>query len=596
MIIKRKRIKARGQALQRTLQHLSNGEDNDAVALIRGNIHDLQDARDDALRFGREYAVRHWILSPDRAITPDQLDELADRLAIEFGFDPHRIVVWRHIKGRAAGACEEHYHLCAPEVDPATGAVLSSSHDYARQSKIARAVEVAWGHAVILAPHARSIVAALEREGDTKTVTALRDIPPPDHAASFHEADHQRVKRAGLDLPRLREMISGALSAATSRGDFETRLANMGLRLRTGDQKDVVIVETADGATLLGSLARLTRLRKAALEERLRFDAAGQSAGPAKHPSGDLPPPPATRAADGARRSPSEGNQPSGRAASDGPCDPIAATIGRRDRTGTRQVGEPGSKVGRTGGHQSNQERGSWLNFVAGTVLHRDTLLDLLGDARRAALAPLDRATTDLTHVIEQETNACRPSELPEPASLLIARRKVDDEANRVQTLEAQVNMAAQQLADHAPRSVWQRLLQRLLGRIDPDRRALEIRLDQLQRQFTKANADHAIAKLGVRTEERKFEKDRARHETATSARKGQAKNRIAVARAAQRFLEAHPRAAFWGAPYLMRVAADLQKARAGWENSPELETPDWDMIPILDIWGIPYQPQAKSF
>ena len=176
MIIKRKRIKARGPALQRTLRHLSDDEDNDAVELVRGNIRDLLDARDDALRFGREYAVRHWILSPQRFITLDQLNELVDRFSVEFGFDPSRVVIWRHTKGRAAAesACHEHYHLCAPEVDPATGAVLSSSHDFARQSKIARAVEVAWGHAIIASPHTASIVAALEREGDTKTAAARR--------------------------------------------------------------------------------------------------------------------------------------------------------------------------------------------------------------------------------------------------------------------------------------------------------------------------------------------------------------------------------------------------------------------------------------
>jgi integrase len=77
MIIKSKRVKARGPALQRTLRHLADGEDNERVELLRGDLRDLQDARDDALGFGREYAVRHWILAPEKLISNDQLDEHA---------------------------------------------------------------------------------------------------------------------------------------------------------------------------------------------------------------------------------------------------------------------------------------------------------------------------------------------------------------------------------------------------------------------------------------------------------------------------------------------------------------------------------------
>ena len=592
MIIKRKRIKARGPALQRTLRHLCDGEDNDLVELLRGNVRDLQDARDDALRFAREYAVRHWILSPERLITADQLSELVDRLAAEFGFDPQQAVIWRHIKGRAQSACDGHYHLCVPEVDPATGAVLSSSHDFARQSKIARAVEVAWGHTLIASPHTTSIVAALEREGDTKTAMALRGAVPPGHPQSFNEADHQRTKRAGLDLPRLRAMISDALAAATNRDDFEARLSNIGLRLRTGDEKDVLIVETADGGTLLGSLARLTRLRKAALEERLKFHAAGHSAAPAKHPPSHVPSTPTIGEADGAGRQAGTGNQPAGRTPSDGPRDPAAAADRRRDRPGARPIGNPGIAPGRTGGPQSDQERGSWLTFASGAVHHRDALLDLLGDARRAALPPLDRAMSDLGHIIEQGTIASRPSDLPEPPSLHIAKRKVEDEANRLREVERETDAAAQQLADYAQRSVWRRLW---APPVDPDRSALEVRLDQLQRQFLRATADHTAAKHSLQTEERKYQIDRARHETAASARNAQAESRSATARAAQRLVETNPRTAYWGATFLMRIAADIQKARAGWETSAEPMPPNSDLTTILDIWGIPYQPRPRT-
>ena len=162
--------------------------------------------------------------APEKLISDDQLDELIDRLAAEFGFDPKDAVAWRHSKGRAPNAdcetgtaCDQHYHLCVREVDPVTGGVLSSSHDRARHCKVARAVEVAWGHAVLPTPHARSILATLEREGDAKTAAAIRELTPADHPAAFGEADHQRLKRAGFDLPRLRQMVAQALGESEAR-------------------------------------------------------------------------------------------------------------------------------------------------------------------------------------------------------------------------------------------------------------------------------------------------------------------------------------------------------------------------------------------
>jgi hypothetical protein len=86
----------------------------------------------------------------------------------------------------------------------------------------------------------------------------------------------------------------------------------------------------------------------------------------------------------------------------------------------------------------------------------------------------------------------------------------------------------------------------------------------------------------------------RARHQLDLSAIQTQAQGRIVTARGAKRLLEKYPRAAFWGAPYLIQIAADIQKARSGWETDVNLP-PDWDSLPILDLWGIPYQPRPRG-
>ena len=205
MIVKSKRVRARGQALQRTLRHLMDGEDNDAVELVSGTIADLGDARSDALRFGRQYAARHWIVSPAQRISREQLVEFVNWLAAEFGFDPDRAVIWAHTKARATeDSCDEHYHIRVGEVDPITGGVMSSSHDWARHEKLARRADLAWGHTIVPGRHTVAVVAILERENSVVATTALRDVAIVDHRQSFDEIAHQRLKRAGYDLPRLR--------------------------------------------------------------------------------------------------------------------------------------------------------------------------------------------------------------------------------------------------------------------------------------------------------------------------------------------------------------------------------------------------------
>ncbi len=150
-----------------------------------------------------------------------------------------------------------------------------------------------------------------------------------------------------------------------------------------------------------------------------------------------------------------------------------------------------------------------------------------------------------------------------------------------------------QQLVDYPPRSTWQRLFG---PPVDPGHQALEIRLDKLQRKVLRAQVDHARAKHALQTEERKFQTDQGRHHSALAARKVQAESRIETARAARTLLQKNPRAAFWGAPHLMRVAADIQKARSQWRSAPDSDLPsDWDLIPVFDLWGKPFLPPSPK-
>ena len=219
-------------------------------------------------------------------------------------------------------------------------------------------------------------------------------------------------------------------------------------------------------------------------------------------------------------------------------------------------------------------------------------MLDLLREARRAALPPLERAMGDLDEVIERETAACRTSELPEPASLLAARKTLEEQTIRLRAAEAEADAAVEHVAQCPRRSLWQRLLG---PAVDPERQARESRLEQAQRQVLYAQTHRTRAKHALQDEQRKFQADQAQHQTGLIERKAQAEARIATAQVARRFVERNPRSASWGADYLMRIAASIQNARTERQLSAGSDLPlDWDLVPVLDLWGKPYLPPQR--
>jgi len=202
----------------------------------------------------------------------------------------------------------------------------------------------------------------------------------------------------------------------------------------------------------------------------------------------------------------------------------------------------------------------------------------------------LERVVSDLDALIEREALLARAADLPEPASLGIARRKVEEESGRLRALETEANGISQRLADHRPGPIWRRLWGPPL---EPDRRT---RLDELQRQILRSRGNCAAAGHALQIEERKFQVDCARHQSALLARRTQASGRASTARTAREFLEKNPRAARWGAAYMMSVAANMQKARSEWTASSDLDAPwDWDLIPVLDLWGKPFLPPPRA-
>jgi hypothetical protein len=480
MIIKTTRVRTRGAALKKLLEHLENADDNEQVVVLRGNAADLSDARSDSRAFGREYCLRQWIVSPKGAANDERLLESVDRLGAEFGFDPAKVFVVRHTKAKVDAALfDRHIHILVAETDPITGRALSSSHNWLRGEKVAKILSFDWNEFFVESTKPKAILAALKRDGRDDVAAAYRQAFPeqgPRPVASFDGAAAQRLKRKGLDLPALRILVTDAWNSAADRSEFEINLSECGLIARPGDKPGVVVIATVAGDNV-GSLARLAKITKAAVKAKMEK----QDAGPEKWDedatddaseadlggsglqeyAADQQGSGAVEAAGGAGA-----GHASGRANLD--VDRGEPTVGRSRPADPGEIGPDhriaGGAVDREGppGYGEGLIASNDFALTFGLSAHIPALTGILGQATRNAMSQNERVAVELGEIEEYAriARAMIDTDPVEPASLMTARAALSDAQRKVE--------AAQSVADGAvkastvlqrPRPWWQRTI-----------------------------------------------------------------------------------------------------------------------------------------
>jgi hypothetical protein len=146
--------------------HVFRGEDNENISVIQGVERDAEDYFDEANREGRQYAIRHIIISPEAPTTHDEMMEIVRDLGKEFRFDPDDAVIIEHEKPRVGeGVFDKHWHVLIPDWDRnGDGKIVDTSHNWARQEKVARLAEWRLGHRLDEGGHHDEVVAALKRD------------------------------------------------------------------------------------------------------------------------------------------------------------------------------------------------------------------------------------------------------------------------------------------------------------------------------------------------------------------------------------------------------------------------------------------------
>lgn len=276
MIIKSLRLHS-SSSISRTVRHLENGDENDAVDFIAGTPADIRDMHRDAVSIRSRYAVRHWIIAPHESTTRQQAMKMVGAIAKEFSFDPVRAVVVEHRKKRSTNdALDVHWHVLVGEVDPATGRILATSYDRIKHELIARMAEFAFGHAFVPGKHTLSVVKGLRKRGLNCVADRVEELIAPTQpvpAEAFTHARHQECKRLGLDLPALKQAIKQSVDNARCQEDIVSALAAVGLEAKVGDKPGIWIVVDAENGVLLGALHRLAGMQKSAMSDLMLTNA-----------------------------------------------------------------------------------------------------------------------------------------------------------------------------------------------------------------------------------------------------------------------------------------------------------------------------------
>jgi len=606
LIIKCAQVRARGPALKRLIAHIENADDNEEVVALRGHFADILDARTDAQQFGREYAAVHWIISPARFATDENMLEAVDRLAAEFGFDATRAVVRRHTKSKAAAdpaLFDRHVHVLAPAVDP-TGAVMSSSHNFSRNEKLARILEYDWGgwadplarddrlEPFTRGVHLKTVIATLERSDRKDVAAALKRAFPdeqPRPIQSFDAANQQRLKRKGLDLPALRILVADAWNSAADRSEFEMNLSESGLVARAGDKRGVVTIETVAGENI-GSLARLAKITKAAVEAKMEK----QDAGPEKwdeDPTDDASEADLGRsglqeyAADqrGSGAVEAAGGAGAGHASGRANLDVSRGeqAVGRSRPADSGEIGPDHRIAGCAVDRESPPGYGEGLiasndfALTFGLAAHLPALAGILGLATRNAMSQNERVAVELGE-IEEDARIARAmidTHPIEPASLIQARDGVSEAQRKVEAAQSVADGAIEALTIlQRPRPWWQRTIGLFTG--ENAQHAARIRAATLAER--KAQSGLSQARNHRLSEENRLALEFQHHKEAvkehiekwTERAKAAEAKAVATARARE-ILQQLPGAAALGPAGLHRLGAKFPKQKRSRRNGP---------------------------
>lgn len=245
MILKQTRVQVGGAGS--LFAHITNEEDNDLVTVLHGNDSIPGDGDIIARMNNRKYGNRHIVISPQFALTDEQLNFVRalifDELDPENGIGDDYLLIQHNKRRHDELHDAPHYHLVINESTTA-GHQLNQQMMYLKNEKIARLCELEFGHPLTKGKHNTAVVKHLEENGYRAEAEALRDLTAGSPAlAAFSSKQLRRAERLDVDLPgiyyQVRD-ISDPEQLAEALANIEEEHE---VTVRLGDTRNVLIIE-----------------------------------------------------------------------------------------------------------------------------------------------------------------------------------------------------------------------------------------------------------------------------------------------------------------------------------------------------------------
>jgi hypothetical protein len=246
-------------------------EKNNYVHVLHGDMGLVHDYEADARGHRDQYSMISMHMSPNKNMSPDQVQEMIRDISQEFKVNPDAMIVIEHGKNRE-GICEAdtHYHFLMPRRGD-DGKAISVHNSFARLEKVARITEFKCGHDLQPSRHDKTILKFLEQERP-EVAEAMRAAGINGEGAKpqsdYTEGSWREAQRHGFKKTMMVAAVKDLWSKADTPAAGIAALENAGFTVSEGHKKIVVEWTMIDGSTkLVGSLDRLTNLPDQDLKE-----------------------------------------------------------------------------------------------------------------------------------------------------------------------------------------------------------------------------------------------------------------------------------------------------------------------------------------
>lgn len=233
--------------------HIHKTDENESVRVLEGDVNDiLVDAELDARALGRSKSVRHVVISPDQELTAEQRNEAIQMIRQEYKMGERPIYLVEHVKARADGKKIPHFHFLAAETYGA-GNQIEHAHFMRRNEKLARNMELRFGHNLTKGRHNKAVLNALKKEGATVEAAAIQHLTEGGPAlAKYGNKSHQKAKRLGYSLPKISQALTELQkgTAADIAAGLDRICEEHGVTVQKSDRRSAILIVAEDGTVL----------------------------------------------------------------------------------------------------------------------------------------------------------------------------------------------------------------------------------------------------------------------------------------------------------------------------------------------------------